>query len=89
MALGALRRDVVGMVMREVAGLTLAGLGAGAALAVAAAQAARSLLFGLQPHDAATLALSAAVLAGAAALASYLPVARAARVEPTVALRDE
>ena len=89
MALGALRRDVVGMVMREVAGLMLVGLGVGTVLAVAAAQATRSLLFGLEPHDAATLGLAAAVLASAAALASYLPAARAARVEPTVALRDE
>jgi ABC-type antimicrobial peptide transport system permease subunit len=89
MALGALRQDVVRMVMREAAGLMLVGLGIGAVLAVAAAQAARSLLFGLAPHDAATLALASAVLASAAALASYLPVARAARVEPTIALREE
>jgi predicted permease len=89
MALGAGRADVVRMVMREAATLTLFGLGIGSVLAIAGAQATRALLFGLEPHDAATLTLAAAALAGVAALASYLPAARAARVEPTVALRDE
>jgi ABC-type antimicrobial peptide transport system permease subunit len=77
------------MVMREAATLTGAGLVVGSALAVAGAQAAKALLFGLQPHDAATLAIAAAGLTSVALLASYLPAARAARVEPTVALREE
>jgi predicted permease len=89
MALGADRRHVLRMVMGEAATLTGAGLVVGSALAVAGAQAAKALLFGLQPHDASTLAIAAAGLTSVALLASYLPAARAARVEPTVALREE
>jgi ABC-type lipoprotein release transport system permease subunit len=50
---------------------------------------ATSLLFGLRPWDPSTLAASAVVLAAIAALASYLPAARASRLEPTIALREE
>ena len=89
MALGADRRDVVRMVMREAGLLLIAGLGAGATLAVAAARTARTLLFGLGPGDPATLAIAAGALAAVAALASYLPAQRAARLEPTIALREE
>ena len=56
---------------------------------VAAGQAARTLLYGLAPGDPATLAIAAGVLAAVAALASYLPAQRAARLEPTIALREE
>jgi predicted permease len=89
MALGADRRAVVRMVMGEAATLTAAGLGVGLVLALAGAQAAQALLFGLKPYDATTLVAAAAGLTGVALLASYLPAARAARVEPTAALRDE
>jgi putative ABC transport system permease protein len=89
MALGADRRDVVRMVMRE-AGLLLAGgVVVGTALAIAAARAATTLLFGLQPSDPATLAMAAAGLGAIAMLASYLPALRASRLEPTDALRYE
>ena len=54
-----------------------------------AARAATTLLFGLQPGDPATLALSAAGLGVVAMLASYLPALRASRLEPTEALRCE
>jgi predicted permease len=89
MALGADRRDVVRMVMREAGVLLIAGLCAGIALAVAAARTASTLLFGLGPGDPATLAIAAGALAAVAALASYLPAQRAARLEPTIALREE
>jgi len=89
MALGADRRDVVRMVMREAGLLLIAVLGAGATLAVAAARTARTLLFGLGPGDPAPLAIAAGALAAVAALASYLPAQRAARLEPTIALREE
>jgi ABC-type antimicrobial peptide transport system permease subunit len=89
MALGANRRDVVTMIMREAAVLLAAGLVAGTALALAAGQTAKDLLFGLEPQDPGTLALAAAGLAAVAALASYLPAQRAARLEPTSALREE
>src|SRR5262245_18803870 len=89
MALGADRRDVVRMVMREAGLLLAAGLVAGGVLAVLAARTASTLLFGLQPGDPATLVMSAIALAGVAMLASYLPALRASRLEPTEALREE
>jgi predicted permease len=89
MALGANRRDVVTMIMREAGVLLIAGLVAGTALSLAAGQTAADLLFGLKPQDPGTLAMAAAGLAAVAALASYLPAQRAAGLEPTIALRDE
>jgi putative ABC transport system permease protein len=89
MALGADRADVVRMVMREAGMLLAGGVVAGLVLAVAAARAATTLLFGLQPGDPATLAMAAAGLGLVAMLASYLPALRASRLEPTEALREE
>src|SRR4029077_10049291 len=73
MALGAGRSDVVRMVMREAGLLLLAGVVVGLALAIAAARAAATLLFGLHPGDPATLAMAAGSLVLVALLASYLP----------------
>jgi len=89
MALGADRRDVVRMVMREAGVLLGAGLIVGGVMAVLAARTAKTLLFGLHPGDPATLGMSAIALAAVAMLASYLPALRASRLEPTEALRDE
>ena len=89
MALGADRRDVVRMVMREAGVLLVAGVLVGTALAIAAARTAATLLFGLHPGDPATLAMAAGGLGLVAMLASYLPALRASRVEPTEALREE
>jgi predicted permease len=89
MALGADRREVLVMVMREALTLLAVGLAIGLASAVAAARSASAMLFGLQPHDPATLAAAAAALAIVAMAASYLPALRASRLEPTTALREE
>ena len=89
MALGADRAAVVKMVMRESGLLLAAGVVVGAALAVAAARAASALLFGLTPGDPVTFLKASAALALVAAVASYLPAARAARVDPVLALREE
>ena len=88
-ALGADRNAVVAMVMREAATLLAAGILVGGVAAVGAARWARTLLFGLGPGDPATLITAAVSLAAVAALASYVPARRAARLEPTVALREE
>ena len=89
MALGAQRRNVVGMIMRE-AGLLLAiGIAIGAALSLAAARTATSLLFGLKPHDPVTLGLAVVALAAVAATATFLPAHRASRLDPMAALREE
>jgi putative ABC transport system permease protein len=89
MALGADRRDVVRMVMREAGVLLGAGVLVGLVAAVAAARTATKLLFGLQPGDPATLLMAAAGLGLVAMLASYVPALRASRLEPTEALREE
>jgi putative ABC transport system permease protein len=89
MALGADRRDVVRMVMREAGVLLGIGVVVGTALAIAAARTAATLLFGLRPGDPATLAAAAAGLGAIAMIASYLPALRASHLEPTEALREE
>jgi ABC-type antimicrobial peptide transport system permease subunit len=89
MALGADRGEVVRMVMREAGLLLGAGVVVGLAAAVAAARTASALLFGLSPGDPSTLLMAAAGLGVVAMLASYLPALRAARLEPTEALREE
>ena len=89
MALGADRREVVGMVMREAGRLLGAGVLVGLVASVVAARAASTLLFGLRPGDPLTLLMAAAVLGAVAMVASYLPALRASRLEPTEALREE
>jgi putative ABC transport system permease protein len=89
MALGANRGEVMRMVMREAGLLLGAGVVVGLVAAVAAARTASTLLFGLSPGDPSTLLMAAAGLGAVAMLASYLPALRAARLEPTEALREE
>jgi predicted permease len=88
-ALGAQRSSVYQLVMKEAAWLTAIGVSAGLLCAVAAAISIRSLLFGVQAWDAATLVATAVVLGIASLLASYVPARRAAKVDPMVALRYE
>jgi len=61
----------------------------GAGLTLAGSKAASSLLFGLKPHDPLTLLLATVILAAIGFGASFIPVRRATRVEPVVALRYE
>jgi ABC-type antimicrobial peptide transport system permease subunit len=89
MALGAQRSSVYQLVMREAAWLTGIGIAAGLACALGTATLMRSLLFGVQALDAATLVTTAALLALASLLATYIPARRAAQVDPMVALRYE
>jgi predicted permease len=89
MALGATRRDIVWLVLREAGSLLAVGLGIGIVLAVGAASLARSLLFGLQPFDPATLAMAAVGLAAVAAAASFFPAHRASTLDPVSALRED
>jgi putative ABC transport system permease protein len=88
-ALGADRRSVVAMIMREAAALLVAGLIVGVAAAIGAAQWARTLLFGLTPSDPATLVAASVGLSVVALLAGWIPAWRASRLEPTLALREE
>ena len=89
LVLGAQRGAILLLVMRDVAVLLLAGAAAGLAMTWATTWLVQSLLFGLRARDAATFAMSLALLAAVALLASYLPARRAMRVDPMIALRDE
>jgi predicted permease len=88
-ALGAPQSRVVLMVMREAGWLLTLGIAAGAAMSLLAGQSATTLLFNLEPNDPATLAAACVLLTLIAALASFLPARRAARLDPLVALRQE
>jgi putative ABC transport system permease protein len=86
MALGASSRDVVGLVLRQIALPVAAGLGLGLAGSAAATRALQASLVGVERGDPVTLAAVVAALAGTALLASLVPARRAAGVDPTRAL---
>ncbi len=89
MAVGAERADISRlMLQRAVASVTL-GLVLGLTLSYLLAGLVRSLLFGVEPTDPMTLAAVAGVLVLSTLSAAYLPVRRAATVDPTVSLRHE
>jgi macrolide transport system ATP-binding/permease protein len=88
-ALGATRPKIIGMVMGEASVMVLAGLSAGAVLALALASLIRNQLFGLNPHDPWTLLGASFSLAIAAGFAGFIPAVRASSVNPTKALRQE
>ena len=88
-ALGAERRTVVWLVLREVAVLTGIGVLIGIPAALALSRVVSSQLFGLSPTDPLTLVAAATTLTLVGALAGYLPARRAAAVEPVRALRYE
>jgi ABC-type antimicrobial peptide transport system permease subunit len=88
-ALGAQRADVLSLMLRNAATLLDPGLVLGAFLSVAAAQAARAMLFVLKPSDPGVLFPAITGLGFIALLASFLPARRAMRVDPMVALRYE
>lgn len=89
MSLGADAQRVRRMILGEGGVLLGAGLVAGLAGAWFAARMLRGLLFGITPHDPATLGAVAFALAAVGLAACWLPAARAARVDPAVALRAE
>jgi ABC-type antimicrobial peptide transport system permease subunit len=88
-ALGAERRNVLVMVLREVAVLALVGVAIGLPSGYGLARLVEAQLFGLTARDPATFAAATVALLLAAFLAGYVPAARATRVDPMVALRYE
>jgi predicted permease len=88
-ALGADRRDVVRMVVRQGMALTAIGLLLGLLGSWGVTRVIAGLLFGVSPTDPATFGGILFVLAAVAALASYLPARRAMRVDPVTALREQ
>jgi putative ABC transport system permease protein len=89
MALGARPRDVLSLVVRQGMALAIAGIALGIGGAFAATRLLASLLYGVKPTDPVTFATVVALLGAVAFLACWLPARRAARVDPTVALRAE
>jgi predicted permease len=87
MALGAARRDILRMVLRETLVLALLGVALGVPAALAAARLISSRLFGLTASDPGTLVASTVILLGVALVAGAIPGSRATRVSPTQALR--
>jgi macrolide transport system ATP-binding/permease protein len=88
-ALGAQRRTVVWMVLRNVLLLAAVGLAISVPAALSAFRLVKSFLFETQPNDPGTLALAGVVLLSAAILAGYAPARRASRIDPLAALRHE
>jgi predicted permease len=89
MALGAQPSGVLSLVMRQGMWVTGVGLAAGALLAAIAARAAGGMLYGIGAADPTAWTGAAAVVIATSLAANWLPARRAARVEPTVALRTE
>jgi putative ABC transport system permease protein len=88
MALGAAPRGVTAMVMRQGLAVTAFGMLAGVVLSWPAARAISSGLYGVSAFDPLAWMSAVGVLLGSAGLANYVPARRAARVDPSVALRQ-
>ena len=89
MALGATGRNILVMVLREGAVLTLVGLFVGLLLALATARVVASVLYGVSPVDPMSICVTLALLGSASLLACYIPARRATKIDPMSALRYE
>jgi predicted permease len=88
-ALGAQRTNVLWLILRESLLLVLVGVGIGVPIVFAAGKWISSLLFGVKPADPLAIALAAVLMFLVGMVACYVPVLRAMRVDPMVALRYE
>jgi putative ABC transport system permease protein len=88
-ALGAAPRSVTSLVVRSGMNLTLIGATLGVAAAVGATRVLAGMLYGVHPADPTTFAAIVALVLVIALTASYIPARRAARIDPTEALRAE
>jgi ABC-type antimicrobial peptide transport system permease subunit len=77
------------MVLRESTGLAIVGIAAGVAAALALTRLVKTMLYGIQPYDPATMAAGVLILLAVALAASWIPARRAAGVQPMEALRHE
>jgi len=89
LALGAVPRQVMTMVLREAVWMSLAGIAVGIAAALVLARLVKSMLYGLTPADPVSLISGAVLLIAVGLAASWVPAWRAASVQPVEALRHE
>ena len=89
LALGAKPGQVRGMILRESTWLAIAGIVAGTGAALGLTRLVKSMLYGIQPWDPATVVGGVLVLLAVALAASWIPARRAAGVQPMEALRHE
>jgi putative ABC transport system permease protein len=89
LALGAQRRNILRMILRQGLELAIAGAAVGLVCALIVSHLIAGLLYGVRPTDPLTFAGVALLLIGVALLACYIPARRAIRVDPLVALRHE
>ena len=89
MALGAERRNILWVVLRETLVLAIAGVAIGVALALASGRLVESLLFGVKSYNPTVMILSILAMIVVALLAGYLPARRATKIDPSTALRYE
>jgi putative ABC transport system permease protein len=88
-ALGARREQVIALIVRQTAALTVTGVIAGVAAAAALSRYLEGLLFGVTPLDPATFIAVIVLFGGVVAAAAYVPTRRATRINPITALRAE
>ena len=89
MALGAQKFDVLQMVLKDGARMTLAGIALGLVGALALTRLMRTMLYGVRPTDPFTFISVAALLCAIAMLACCVPARRAMKVDPMEALRHQ
>ena len=87
MALGARQRDVISMILKQSGTTAAAGIAIGLAGAAAFARTLQGMLFGVAPLDPATFAAVPLLFMAIATAAAFFPARRAARVDPSIALR--
>ncbi|HEY6290986.1 MAG TPA: ABC transporter permease [Terriglobia bacterium] len=88
-ALGAGRREVLRLVLREGLGVAMFGVGIGLVVALGLSRVMAGYVYGIRSTDPLTFAGAALLLVIVALLASYIPARRATRVDPVIALRYE
>ena len=89
MALGSPSGRIIRMVLGEVLALTVAGLAMGLGLSLLGSRYVKTLLYGIEPNDPATIAVAVLVLLGCGLIAAWPPARRAARIDPIKAVRQE
>lgn len=89
MALGAQRREVIGIILQRALAIMTSGVAAGLLVAWPLSQTVRAFLFHVEPHEFVVYAGAAFVLLSAGLFAAFGPARRASRVDPVIALRAE